>query len=157
MIGYMGTFTHDDDVRMIAPALRPVLERRRDRIEFQLVGAVGQSATLDAFGDLPVRVVNVDPADMEYPAFVAWMISHMHFDVGIAPLRANDFTRCKSDIKYLDYGALGIPGIFSRGPAYEQTVRHLETGYLADNDPEAWEEGLNRLLDDHATAAIDGP
>jgi glycosyltransferase involved in cell wall biosynthesis len=56
------------------------------------------------------------------------------------------FNRCKSDIKFLDYSALGFPGIYSRVPAYEGTVRHLETGYLVENTPSAWAEALDELL-----------
>ncbi len=153
VIGYMGTIAHGDDVRMIAPALRSVLRRRRDDVELQIVGAVDRATVRAVFGDLPVRLLRVGLRNAEYRQFVAWMIANMHFDVGIAPMRVDDFSRCKSDIKYLDYSALGIPGIYSRVPVYEQSVRHLETGYLAENSPEAWREGLNRLLDDHGLRA----
>ncbi len=148
VIGYMGTFTHDGDLRMIAPALRAAWKKHRSRIELHVVGAIGSATTYEALGDIPVRVVPLRPKDMEYPRFVRWMVANMHFDIGIAPLEDSAFTRCKSDMKYLDYGALGIPGIFSRVPAYEHTVQHLRTGYLAENNAQAWEEGLNRLLDD---------
>src|SRR5581483_11858752 len=56
--------------------------------------------------------------------------------------------RCKSDIKFLDYSVLGIPGIYSRFVPYERTVRHLETGYLASNDTQSWTEAFERLLTD---------
>ena len=38
--------------------------------------------------------------------------------------------------------------MFSSVPVYASTVRHLETGYLAENTPEAWSAGLRQLLDD---------
>ena len=148
VIGYMGTKTHDADAMMIADALRSVLRRRRGKVELQLIGAV-DTATLKAFTGLPVRVLNIDRGCSEYLRFVPWMIENMFFDVGIAPLQRNDFNDCKSDIKFLDYSALGIPGIYSYVPAYQETVRHLETGYLAENTREAWEAGLERMLDDH--------
>ena len=149
VIGYMGTFTHDADLMLIGKALRSVLRKRRNEVELQFIGAVEQDSTLEYFRDLPVRVLKgVESGYAEYPQFVRWMIENMFFDVGIAPLQESAFTTCKSDIKFLDYSALGIPGIYSSIPIYRQTVRHLQTGYLAENSTEAWEEGLNRMLDD---------
>lgn len=149
IVGFMGTFTHDADIMLILQPLREVIRRYRGRLEFQIVGGVADRATLQPFEGLPVRVLDVG-RESEYPSFVRWMIEHLAWDLAIAPLEDNVFNRCKSDIKFLDYSALGIPGIYSRVPAYERTVRHLETGYLADNTPEAWLGGLERLLADEA-------
>jgi glycosyltransferase involved in cell wall biosynthesis len=76
------------------------------------------------------------------------MSSNIYWDIAIAPLEDNSFTRCKSDIKFLDYSALGIAGIYSRVAPYEKTVRHLETGYLANNSTEDWVKALDLLLKD---------
>ena len=64
------------------------------------------------------------------------MRQHLRWDVAIAPLEDDAFTRGKSDLKYLDYAALGIPGVFSDVRPYRDTVRHRETGLLAANEPE---------------------
>jgi glycosyltransferase involved in cell wall biosynthesis len=74
------------------------------------------------------------------------MKKNMKWDLAIAPLEDTRFNRAKSDIKFLDYSALGIPGIYSQVPIYTETVSHLETGYLAENTPEAWEQALEKLL-----------
>jgi glycosyltransferase involved in cell wall biosynthesis len=147
VIGFMGTFSHDADLMMILQALRATLRRHPDTLELQLVGGVADAAVLQAFEGLPLRVMELDGQD-EYPAFVRWLVSALRWDLAIAPLEDNPFTRCKSDIKFLDYSALGVAGIYSRVPAYEQTVRHLESGYLADNTPTAWAEALERMLMD---------
>jgi glycosyltransferase involved in cell wall biosynthesis len=76
------------------------------------------------------------------------MLETLKWDIAIAPLEENAFNQCKSDLKFLDYSALGFAGIYSRVAPYERTVRHLETGYLVDNTPESWLEALNVLLDD---------
>jgi len=148
VIGYMGTGTHDADVMMVLQALRAVLRKYRDVLELQFVGAVAQPATVHAFAGLPIRLVPVAGGCGEYPKFVSWMIHNTSFDLAIAPLEDTNFTRCKSDLKFLDYSALGIAGIYSRVPSYEKTVRHLETGYLAENTPEAWADALECLLED---------
>jgi glycosyltransferase involved in cell wall biosynthesis len=48
----------------------------------------------------------------------------------------------------LDYGAAGIAGVYSRVPAYDTTIQHLETGYLAINTVESWVEGIVQLIND---------
>lgn len=149
VIGYMGTQTHDSDLMMILQALRATLRRHAGRVELQLVGAVADRAVLESFEGLPVSTLDVG-GNVEYPAFARWMSRNVRWDLAIAPLEVNTFTRCKSDIKFLDYSILGIPGVYSRGPVYGETVRHLETGYLADNNPRSWDEALELMLTDDA-------
>lgn len=148
VIGYMGTLTHDDDLLMILPALQAIGRRFGNQVELQLVGATRQAATAQALAALPLRVVKhkLKRHRIEYPQFMAWFSSRMSWDVAIAPLRDTPFNRCKSDIKFLDYCALGVAGIYSRQPAYESSVRHLKTGWLAENSPAAWREALTELL-----------
>ncbi|HEX7600107.1 MAG TPA: glycosyltransferase, partial [Polyangiaceae bacterium] len=52
-----------------------------------------------------------------------------------------------------DYGALGIPGVFSDVRPYRETVRHRETGLLAANEPRAWAEALEEIVSDGALRA----
>ncbi|MCB0175898.1 MAG: glycosyltransferase [Anaerolineae bacterium] len=148
VIGYMGTFTHDNDLLMIRPALQAVAERHRGQLELQLVGGFRQPETMKALKQLPLRVVRHKLKHIEYPDFMTWFTQNLDWDVAIAPLADTPFNRCKSDIKFLDYCALGTAGIFSKVPAYEATVRHRETGWLVDNHPAAWREALETLLFD---------
>lgn len=148
-IGYMGTATHDADLMMVAQGLRNVLRKYANSLELQLVGAVADPAVIEAFAGLPIRIVDVGD-NVEYPAFARWMVENIKWDLAIAPLENDVFTRCKSDIKFLDYSAVGIPGIYSQGPVYGRTVRHLDTGYLANNDPQSWTDALELLLNDDA-------
>lgn len=146
VIGYMGTLTHDDDLMMILPVFQTIWERHGGEIEFQIVGGVGRVDTLQTLKELPVRVVNPRPEEAEYPLFMLWFSSRLRWDIAISPLEDTLFNRCKSDIKFLDYSAIGAAGIYSRVPAYESSVRHLETGCLAENQVEAWVEALEELL-----------
>jgi len=99
------------------------------------------------FNGLPVSPLNPGAAEA-YPAFPGWMRRSLRWDFALAPLVDDAFTRCKSDLKYLDYGALGIPGIFSDVRAYRETVRHRETGLIAPNDPDAWAAALDEMAGD---------
>lgn len=148
VVGCMGTFTHDDDLAMILPALRAVSERHPRAIEFQILGVAGREETLDALRALPARFLAPRPEEHAYPLFMLWYSSQIRWDIALAPLRDTPFNHCKSDIKCLDYSAVGAAGIYSRVPAYESTVRHGETGLLVGEEVEAWEDALESLLED---------
>ena len=145
LIGYMGTFTHDDDLLMILPALRKVFRRHRDGVGLQILGVVGHQQTVQALQGLPVTYLHPGAETVRYASFLPWFIRNVRWDVALAPLRDTAFNACKSDVKFLDYSALGAAGIYSRMPAYA-SVQHQETGWLAENGTEAWEEALERLL-----------
>lgn len=147
VIGYMGTRTHDEDLALIGPALRALLTKHPD-VEVQVVGGVTRK--LD-FGTR-VRTIDVPPSEADYPLFMLWFMSTRRWDIGLAPLRDNAFNACKSDIKFLDYGALGAASLFSDVPPYA-AVASDQTGIVVDNDPAAWNEALERLVCDHPLRA----
>jgi glycosyltransferase involved in cell wall biosynthesis len=143
----MGTFTHEADLFMILEPLRRFLRERRESVHFQMVGISAEDGLGLAFRGLPVQILRAE-AVAEYPAFVRWMLDHIQWDMGVAPLVDNPFTRCKSDIKFLDYSLMGIPGIYSEVESYRTTVKPGETGLLAGERSAAWYEELCRLADD---------
>lgn len=58
------------------------------------------------------------------------------------------FNSCKSCIKYIDYGSLGIPGLYSQSPVYSEAVRHGETGLLVNNRGDEWLQAMSTLYED---------
>jgi hypothetical protein len=67
-------------------------------------------------------------------------------DIFMAPLTDNLFNRCKSSIKYLEYSALGVPGVYSRLEPYNSVIKHGVNGLLASNDEE-WRDCLVSLIE----------
>ncbi len=150
VFGYMGTYTHLEDLMGIIAPLRRVLHRERHRVRFELVG-VGHREELEALmPGLPVTLCDVPVASVPYIPFVQWMIDNLAWDFAIAPLHDSRFARSKSDIKFLDYSALGIPGIYSDVEAYRHTVEDGRTGLLVPEDSAAWEAALHGMIDDRA-------
>lgn len=148
LIGYMGTFSHDDDLLMVLPALQEIWQRYGDAVAFELLGVAARAETHHLLHNLPVRMLQLKPQQVEYPNFMRWFSRRVDWDIAISPLCDTCFNRCKSDIKFLDYSAIGAAGIFSRVPAYAETVRHNETGWLAENTVQAWVEALDNLIRD---------
>jgi glycosyltransferase involved in cell wall biosynthesis len=146
VVGYMGTFTHGADLMAVYQALRALARTRRGGVEFQMVGGTADPGVTRALDQIPVRVLSPGERTV-YPSFVRWMTEHLRWDLAIAPLDDTIFNRAKSDIKFLDYGALGIPGVFSRVAAYAETVQDGQTGCLVENTVDAWYGALVRLVD----------
>lgn len=148
VIGYMGTLTHEADWRLILPAWRQLYQQYPAGIEFQVIGVADQAQTLAQRVGVPVRVLQLPPDETEYPQFMLWFTQHAQWDIAVAPLLDTPFTRCKSDLKFLDYSSLEAVTIASRVPVYESSVRHGKTGWLAENTVEDWIKALETLFAD---------
>jgi glycosyltransferase involved in cell wall biosynthesis len=146
----MGTYTHDEDLLMILPALKTVHQRHPGQIELQVIGVVRSEETKKELVELPVRYIYPQPEEHEYPLFMLWFTGHVRWDIALSPLCDTPFTRCKSDVKFLDYAAIGTAGIYSQSTAYSSTVQHKENGWIAENTTEAWVEALETLMLDHS-------
>lgn len=146
VVGYMGTFTHDEELLMILPALERVRRRHGGNVEIQLVGGARRTDTVEAWNALEAQRVGPNPEEMEYPLFILWFTGRVQWDIALAPLQMDSFNRCKSDMKFLDYSAIGAAGIYSRVPPYDSSVRHGETGWLVHNTVGAWADALEELL-----------
>jgi hypothetical protein len=70
--------------------------------------------------------------------------------IGVAPLETQadgetlDFINGKSDVKMVEFGGLGHPGVYSQAPPYEDT--DLQAGVLAANTEAAWLDGLEAIF-----------
>lgn len=146
VIGYMGTRTHDDDLRMVLPALEAVAARHPGDLVFEVVGGACEAATQAALADLGFRTLAPASGEDDYALFMLWFGRHARWDIGLAPLRETVFAEAKSDIKFLDYSALGAATLCSDVPAYAGTVRHGETGLRVENTVAAWEAALETLI-----------
>lgn len=68
------------------------------------------------------------------------------YSVGVAPLADTKFNSSKSDIKFLELAALGIPTIASNVPAYNRSIVSGLNGMLVENDHE-WGRILKATVD----------
>ncbi len=145
---YMGTHTHGADLAMIRPALDQLYaERGGDAFDLTVIGIDPDLAPAPWLHRL------APPAEaVSYPRFVRWLRDQGPFDLGLAPLADNDFNRCKSDIKALDYAALGILPLLSDGPAYRADPELGRHALFAGAD--GWLDALRGIVDDRAGAAV---
>ncbi|MBL8112020.1 MAG: glycosyltransferase [Acidobacteria bacterium] len=148
-VGYMGSLTHEGDLRMVLRGLREALSA--SRISFEIVGVSANPSFKDLFKGLHATFLTPGE-DHPYPQFAGFMKT-LHWDLAISPLQDTPFHRCKSDLKYLDYAALGIPGVYSDVTPYRETIRNGETGLLAANDSDSFRDAVLRLVNDETLRA----
>lgn len=137
---YMGTVSHDADFALILPALDQLADSQPDGFELTLIGAVAEVP------DRPWLKRLYAPRDgTVYPRFVPWLAKQGPFDVGLSPLVDSDFNRNKSDIKCLDYLALGLTPVVSSLEPY-QTPELANYIIPVKNDPKVWHKALSVLV-----------
>ncbi|OGO66111.1 MAG: hypothetical protein A2030_06830 [Chloroflexi bacterium RBG_19FT_COMBO_50_10] len=139
-IGYMGGLSHQPDLALLVPVFRNLLRRFPDRLEFHFWGA-------EPPGEFSTNPGVHKHAEITwiYPDFAAYFQTQSA-DIFVAPLANNTFNNCKSSIKYLEYGSLGVPGVFSKVEPYSDVISHGENGFLAAS-AEEWEDCLVQLIE----------
>jgi hypothetical protein len=148
----MGTRTHDGDVALMLPAFE-ALVRRDPGLRLRLIGGLAKQPKA-----LPhwVEVVELKNQDKLYPAFVAWLRRQaVDVDFAVAPLADTPFNRWKSGLKFLDYAALGLSGLFSDLPEYRALAEESGTGRLVAPGAD-WTAALEAALADLPAFRADG-
>jgi len=135
VIGWAGGEAHWDDLKVLQGVIDHLLEEYPD-IEFHIAGA----------GEVPLneheRAVGLESVPIEDYAKLL-----RGFDIGLVPLADVHFNNCKSDLKFLEYAALGIPTVASKVDSYEASVIHGVNGFLAGNAKD-WLKYLRRLIEE---------
>jgi glycosyltransferase involved in cell wall biosynthesis len=141
-IGWAGGEAHEEDLKIIAKFIPTILKNYKN-VEFMFYGH--ESRHIE-YGD---RVLHHKDKDgriiwknmAEYPQELA----NLGFDIGLAPLRDNYFNRAKSNLRYLEYGALKIPTVASNVEPFKNTD---SSGILKVSETEDWINALSFLIDD---------
>ena len=145
-IGFMGTLSHVADLQFILEPLRAILTQYGQYVTFELIGGTTSNRLARSLPEGSIRIIHPGAA-VHYDKFIPWMRSSVRWDIGLAPLSERDFNLFKSDIKFLDYAAMGIPGIYSRFGPYAKVVTHGVTGLMPENNPDAWYQALRLLIE----------
>jgi len=129
-IGWAGAPQHGSDLEF----LEPVIRETSGQIDWVFLGMCPQKLrpfAKETHGMLPFA---------EYPGALA----EARLDLAIAPLADNAFNRCKSHLKVLEYGILGIPVIASALDPYQ----HCPVTLVEGNNPASWIDAINEYLQD---------
>jgi glycosyltransferase involved in cell wall biosynthesis len=122
-IGYFsGTPTHNRDLLIASAALASILERFAN-VRLRVVGPIDLNAHLvphkDRIAFLPLQdYLNLQRLTAEV-------------ELSIVPLQSNDFTNCKSELKYFEAGIVGVPTMASPSYTMARAIRDGSNGYTA--------------------------
>lgn len=137
VIGWSGSPSHLKDVQPVIPILLDLKDRYSDRLKIKFQG-------------LPRRLINLPPPIEQNEAWLPYdeYLKEMStYDIGIAPLESNQFNEAKSDLKFIEYGAFGIPCVCSKVGEYKLRVKNGLNGFLAENAKD-WLKYLKMLIED---------
>jgi glycosyltransferase involved in cell wall biosynthesis len=136
-IGWAGGGGHKEAIVSWMQAIARVMEQR-DSVRFMSVGERFADVLVPRFG--PERAVGVPFSEFDsYPAALA------NFDIAVAPAGVGNFHRAKSDLRWLEASAVGLPTVGD--PLVYGEIEHGVTGLHASSGEEA-ETHLMRLVDD---------
>jgi glycosyltransferase involved in cell wall biosynthesis len=126
-IGWAGASGHQRAFDAWAPALREVM-RARPATRFMSIGQRFADELAPEFGER--RCISVPFGPLEtYPAAMA------NLDIALAPAGRSNFFRAKSDLRWLEAAAIGIPTIAD--PVVYPELEHRVSGFHAATAVEA--------------------
>lgn len=163
-IGWIGAGSHDDDLALLRNVVPSLLEKYKD-VEFTIV-----HGTPEFFKHRPGCEYLLNPKHPLYKKmkrcpkckgierlnwthdfktidkYPKWA-SSFGFDIGLAPLVDLNFTRGKSNLRWLEYSAMGIPTIASPLNHFKETIKDGETGLIVhDNSEKSWFDSIETLI-----------
>jgi len=136
-IGYFsGSPTHKNDFAMIEPELIQFLTSHND-VKLKIVGYMKLSKQMHKLINNG-RVETIKPVD--YLRLQGLMAK---VDVNIAPLVINDFTNCKSELKFFEAASVETTTIASPTYSFKKAIKDGENGFLAQ--PGEWYKKIEYL------------
>lgn len=143
-LGWQGGSAHYQDLHMIRKPLWKLLDKHPNlKIVLQGVG-------FDA-----LFKPNPDNNMTDYSDRIEWRAWHsdnrtypldlreMKADIAMCPVIDDPFNRGKSELKWIEFGAMKVPCVVS--PVCYKSVAHGKTGFVANNEKE-WFEYLDLLI-----------
>lgn len=128
-IGWAGGSTHQGDLIL----LKEIIEQTRSEADWIFFGMCP-----DEIRPLLAEYHDLIPFD-DYPAYLA----SLNLDIAVAPLAQTPFNQGKSNLRLLEYGALGIPVVCTDIDPY-----HNSPACRVANTPNAWIAALRERIHD---------
>jgi len=139
-IGYLsGSPTHDEDFLQVQEALLQLLAERTT-IRVVLAGKLNPTETFLQFGDRFQR--------RGFTTYYESVNLYRDIDINIAPLDVRSaFANGRSELKFMEAGACGIPTVASPTHTYARIIKHGQNGMLASSTRD-WKEAILQLAAD---------
>ncbi len=138
-IGWSGGYEHPADLDLVVGALLQIKKEYGERV--QLAFMMGSCFPKELIG------VAEHYPHVPYQQFMA-SLQELRLDIGLLPLVDNAFNRSKSNLKFLDYSALGMASIASPVFPYVEDILDGVNGLIVKkNRHSEWVRQIRRLID----------
>ena len=125
-LGYFsGSASHSLDFAIVAPALRNLLAERA-HLRLVLAGHIDVPPVLADVRDQLEFVPYMDILKLQ-KAIAA-------VDINIVALQDNDFTYCKSELKFFEAAIVETPTVATATPVFDSVINHGENGFLVRDE-----------------------
>ena len=130
-VGWVGAGQHQGDLEMVTHVVRALA----GEVDWIFMGMCTDA---------------IKPYIKEFHDFVAIAdypkkMASLDLDIAIAPIEKNVFNECKSNLRLLEYGAMGWPVVCSDVFPYQYLDPPV---FRIANETDAWLEALRKLIDD---------
>ena len=139
-IGWQGGDSHQKDIASNYNVLIDIL-KKYNNVKLLIIG--WNFSTFSDFDCVRSKIEHIE----WFPEHDRYAKNIIDIDIGIAPLEDKiEFNKSKSNIKWLEYSALGIPTIASNVEPYKNIINY-ENGFLLDNNNELWYNTIVKLIE----------
>lgn len=161
-IGWIGSVTHFDDLKLTSYAINNLKKKYGDKIEFVMMGFDGKLRSHEAVkrnvGGKEVEMIETkifedafEGVKREFHKFVNTYdyykaLVDLDLDIGIIPVTRCEFNDTgKSNLKWIEMSAAKIPCVVSKSPVYSD-VENGVTGFVAKREAD-FERHLEALIE----------
>ncbi len=162
-VGWAGSSSHLEDLRMVLPAIRELQRRidfrfivfglcdlpidrqleqiRRGRSSF----TPAQNLRAHLFEEISAGLQSITHAHIPFRQTASFIdrLPQLDLDIGICPLVDKPFNRHKSAIKFYEYAVSGTMTVASHVTPYAD-----EVSVTVNNETDSWRDGLEHFLKD---------
>lgn len=151
-LGWAGGNSHKEDLIFIAPVIKRIL-KEMSNVKFFYCGFGGTSSSnrltefnygQDLFKDVPINQREFSLGSP--PESWADKLNSLQFDVAVAPVVKNAFSKYKTSCKFLEYSINQVPGVYQKF-LYEDK-KNGENMILAETQEDFY-RGIKKLLSEY--------
>lgn len=144
-IFWFGSNTHDEDWKIVTPAIDRILRERGD-VRLVLWGHIPKPI-VDNYSNEPHWQERIEYAKGgNHEDFFNCLANNANADIGIAPLLDDYFNKAKSNIKFIEYTLAGMPVVASDNSPYSKSIVNNVNGLLCTTEDD-WYSSISSLID----------
>jgi glycosyltransferase involved in cell wall biosynthesis len=143
VIGWAGGGTHYIDLQVVIPVIKDLMQKYKN-----LVFQAGGWINCPLLADLPAAQLRLIPWEHDMQEYYK---SLKRVDIGIAPLADTEFNMAKSNLRYLEFSACGVPVVASDVYPYANSIKHGTSGLIVKASGATykhWYRALETMIND---------